>query len=122
MTNDAALISLNDRIAEAENRGADAESRAFLDSILAPVFAFRRASGALMDRAGYLSRLASGGDRGVLGSYDITLAGEYRAIVSCRIQMKVGNILREFDNLRVFVRNEDMAWQLLAWANEPVGE
>jgi hypothetical protein len=93
VTHDAALISLNDRIPEAENRGADAESHAFLDSILAPVFAFRRASGALTDRAGYLNGLASGGDRVVLGSYDITPAGEYRAIVSCRIQMTVGNVL-----------------------------
>jgi hypothetical protein len=122
VTHDAALISLNDRIPEAENRGADAESRAFLDSILAPVFAFRRASGTLTNREGYLSSLASGGDRVILGSYDITLAGEYRAIVSCRIQMTVGNVMREFDNLRVFVKNKDMKWQLLAWANESARE
>ena len=122
MTDDAALISLNDRIIETENRGADGESRAFLDNILAPVFAFRRASGALTDRDGYLNSLTSGGDRVVLGTYDITRAGKYRAIVSCRIQMTVGNVLREFDNLRIFVKNEGMEWQLLAWANEPVGE
>jgi hypothetical protein len=122
VTHDAALINLNDRIPEAGNRGADPESRAFLDSILAPVFAFRRASGTLTDRAGYLDSLASGGDRVNLGSYDITLMGEHRAIVSCRIQMTVGNVLREFDNLRVFVKNEDTEWQLLAWANELIGE
>jgi hypothetical protein len=94
------LRELNVRIGVAESEG----DREFLDAVLAPVLAFRRANGAFVDRAGYLEGVKESPKRDTeIGSVDL---GD-------------GDERKRFHNVRLFVRAGDGAWQLLAWANEP---
>ncbi|QIG49951.1 nuclear transport factor 2 family protein [Nordella sp. HKS 07] len=107
-----ALIELNLKIADAENRG----DREWLASILAPRLAFQRADEArtVDDRIAYLEKVAPGGTRVTRIVEPIEIHGS-RAVVKCIVTAGV----REFHNLRLFVRR-DGQWQLLGWANEPV--
>lgn len=108
------LRELNTRIGLAESQG----DREFLASVLAPALVFRRANGTVVDRATFLDGVAPGAERETeIGS--VTLHGEHRAVVTCVVTMVVGEQRRRFHNLRVFVRSDAGAWQLLAWANEP---
>lgn len=114
MNDEAVLRELNVRIAAAESAG----DREFLDGVLAPVLAFRRANGAFVDRAGYLDAVRPSAPRET--EIDtVTVLPPGRAVVTCTVTMGDGAERKRFHNARVFVRSADGAWLLLAWANEP---
>ena len=83
---------------------------------LAATFAFRRASGELVDRATFLESAAQSGPR-TQTITSITLLGRDRALVTCVVSMPVKGAAGSFDHVRLFVREKD-EWKLLAWANE----
>ena len=114
------LARLNILIIDAENAGATIDAHAFFEGILAQSFAFRRASGQVVDRAGFLDALASGGDRVADGGTHHFLLGSSRALTTCVVRMTVDGASRRFDNARLFARDAEGAWKLLAWANEPL--
>jgi hypothetical protein len=80
-----------------------------------PVLAFRRASGACIDARAFLDAVSAGTPR---PTKDIKLTAEsdHIAIVQCVVTMGE----KEYDNFRVFVREDAKKpdWKLLAWANE----
>jgi Domain of unknown function (DUF4440) len=108
------LRELNLKIGTAEADG----DRTFLADVLAPAFAFRRASGTLVDRAAFLDAVKPSAHRET-EIESITLHGKARALVSCIVTLLDGDQHQRFHNLRFFVRTDD-AWKLLAWANEPL--
>jgi hypothetical protein len=116
----AELARLNERITEAENKGGTPEAQAFLNGLLATSFAFRRAGGEVVDRAGFLGALTTGGDRAVEYACEVRPLGVSRALATCVVHMTVGGGARRFDNARLFVRDKAGDWKLLAWANEPM--
>ncbi len=95
----------------------------YFDGLLAPAFVMRRANKerAVIDRGTFLDALRQAEkkprDTRVTS---ISLLGSERAIVTCVVTMD----RRDYDNLRVFVRNTNPAagrpWLLVAWINEPV--
>lgn len=106
------LEELNLRIGVEESKGDD-ESRLWLDSILAPQLAFRRADGTTFDNRGeFLKKVKPSGPRAT-EVVSVDLHGN-RAIVTCVVTM--GD--KRYHNLRLFVRHEEQ-WKLLGWANEP---
>jgi len=107
------LTELNHQISVTESAG-DKQS---LDGILAPVVAFRRASGAFDDRASFLEKVASSIPRETT-IRSIDLVGQDRAVVTCVVSMPEGDQEKIFHNVRLFVRVQD-SWKLLGWANEP---
>jgi hypothetical protein len=121
MTNEASvaeLVDLNERMIEAENSGAMPEAHVFFEGLLATAFAFRRASGEVLDRDGFLGALDSGGDRSLDRASEVQLLGTSRALVTCVVRMTVGGVSRRFDNARLFARDSEGNWRLLGWANE----
>ena len=112
---DEALGILNIEIGKAESRG----DKGYFEDLLAPAFAFRRASGAVVDRKQFIEAVAASVPR-LTAIRSITFAGKARAVVVCVVTMEVQGAKRDFDNLRVFVRTDDGKWKLLGWANEAV--
>jgi hypothetical protein len=110
-----ALETMNVEIGNAESRG----DKAYFEDLLAPAFAFRRASGVIVDRAQFIGAVAPSAPRKTTVR-SITFAGHARAVVSCVVAMDVEGVSKNFDNLRVFVLDADKRWKLLAWANEAV--
>jgi hypothetical protein len=110
-----ALRELNVKIGIAESEG----DREFLSSVLAPVLAFRRASGAVVDRATFLDAVKQGARRET-AIESIDLLGSDRAVVTCMVSLVEGDRTKQFHNVRLFVRSSEDAWKLLGWANEPV--
>lgn len=112
------LEQLNQRVGVEESQGDDA-SREWLNSILAPQFAFRRADGSTFDnREAFLAKIKPSGPRET-EVVSIDLHGD-RAIVACIVTMTFpAGQEKRFHNLRLFVRHEKQ-WKLLGWANEPV--
>jgi len=108
------LRELNLRIGTAESEG----DRAFLDGVLAPVLAFRRANGALVDRAAFLDGVQPSAARET-EIESVELLGHDRAVVTCAVTMTTDDGPKRFHNVRLFVRSGGGPWQLLAWANEP---
>lgn len=100
------LVARNAEITAAENDGALDR----LDSFLAPVLAFRRRDGTVVDRTGFL--VAKKGQRAMLVE-SVQVFGN-RAIVTCVIQDGGTST----HNVRLFTRIDD-DWKLLGWANEP---
>ena len=109
------LADLNVRIGAEETKG-DAASKEWLGQVIAPVLAFRRASGKLDGRTAYLAGIGPSAPRETT-IQAIEVAGD-RAIVRCVVTMKSPDGEKRYDNLRLFVRL-DSRWQLLGWANEP---
>jgi len=107
------LTKLNHQIGVAESAG----DKRSLDGILAPVVAFRRASGACDDRASFLEKVAPSNPRETT-IRSIDLVGQDRAVVTCIVTMREGDQRKVFHNVRLFVRVQDN-WKLLGWANEP---
>ena len=107
------LTRINEEINTAEDAGVASE----LDKALGS-FAFRRASGAVVDRGAYLASAAKSGPR-ELTIRSISLLGRDRALVTCVISMPVNGVQASFDNVRLFVRDHD-EWKLLGWANERI--
>lgn len=107
------LRELNLRIGVAESKG----DRAFLDHVLAPVLAFRRANGLVVDRAAFLDGVGPGDERQT-EIESIRLLERDRAVVTCIVATGNGDQRKRFHNVRLFVRAQDGDWKLLAWANE----
>jgi hypothetical protein len=114
MTDDFALLTrVNAEIGVAET---DGDVR-FLADVIAPYLVFRRASGAVVDRAAYLAAVASS-ERRDTDIESIQLHGN-RAVVACIVTVHGANgKTTRFHNLRLFTRTES-GWKLLGWANEP---
>lgn len=114
MTDDrASLEQLNVEIGVAETNG----DRAFLESVIAEQLAFRRASGALVDRPGYLAAVAPSEKR-LTEIESIQLYGD-RAVVTCIVTLIRDDGTRpRFHNTRLFIRAAS-GWQVLGWANAP---
>ena len=109
------LRQLSIDIPNAENSG----DKGFFERLLAPVFAFRRASAVVVDRQGFLDALKGGGDRETeLESIQVTPLGGSRALVTSVVAMGSSNQRQRFDNARLFVKDENGEWRLLGWANE----
>ena len=111
-----ALVVLNQRIGDAEERG----DREFLDSILAPALAFRRAdpAGTVVDRTTFLDGVKPGMRRSTEVE-SVVRVGESRALVTCIVTAGMTGTAKRFHNLRLFVRVGE-EWKLLAWADEPL--
>jgi hypothetical protein len=115
-TDEERLRQLNIEIGAAETRG----DRDFLENLLAPVFAMRRANGSVVDRAQFLEGVAVSGKRDT--EVQSVRIQSNRAIVDCTVTMATPDGTRRFHNLRLFTRaSADDSWMLLAWANEPTG-
>jgi len=114
------LMDLNLTIARTENIGNSADSRAFFQELLAPVFAFARANGETVDRTSYLESLRGGGDRETKPeSIEVLELGQRSVLVTCLVTMTVDENKRTFRNARLFVRAAPgHQWRLLSWANE----
>lgn len=110
------LILLNEKIGEAEEHG----DRTFLDGILAPALAFRRANpqGTIVDRKAFLDDVKQSVPR-TTEVESVAYLGAKRALVTCVVTIKVDGTPQRFHNLRLFVRVEQ-EWKLLAWANEAI--
>jgi hypothetical protein len=109
------LKSINVDMAQAESSG----SKAFFETLLATKFAFRRASGALEDRDGFLGGFKAGARRRCdPASVEVTPVGAARAFVTCVVEMEMEGGWKQFHNARLFVLDEARSWRLLAWANE----
>lgn len=109
------LEKLNIEIGDSESKGA----LKWLTDIIAPVFAFRRASGEIDGGLGFLKAVSASEPRKT-DIESIDLYGK-RAIVKCIVTM--GD--KKFHNIRLFVwidaeEGQDGQWKLLAWANEPL--
>ena len=118
------LISLNERIGEAERR-TDAD---FLKSVLSDNLRFRRANGTIVDKAIYLDDLMKPGNTtDELHSTDIvpTIYGNL-AVVELLIAMKGMRCGRKLDgvfrNMRIFLDEPEKQprWQLHSWFNVPI--
>jgi hypothetical protein len=109
------LRELNINIGVAESKG----DRDFLSDVLAPVMAFRRASGAFVDRATFLSDVKESAPRET-EIESIKLFGRDRAVVTCIVSLVEGDERKRFHNLRLFVRSGESVWKLLGWTNDPL--
>jgi hypothetical protein len=107
------LADLNVRIGDAESVG----DVAFLESVLAPKLAFRRANDTCVGRDEFLAAVKPGTPRATVIEA-VHLFGSKRAIVTCRVTTDTGSVREAFHNVRLFIRSEDGAWKLLGWANE----
>jgi hypothetical protein len=113
------LHSLNEMIAEAENVGGTAESKAFFEGLLSSHFAFRRASGATVSRQEFLEGLKSSGDRRTIpDSVRVVPLGRTQALASCTVTMTIDGVVGRFKNARLFILDRDQRWKLFSWANE----
>src|SRR3989304_7016679 len=108
------LAQLNVQIGEAESKG----DRNWLDGVIAPKLAFRRADGTTIDdQADFLKKVARSDPRETTVE-SIDLNGD-RAIVKCIVTVKSARGNKRYHNVRLFVRHEGK-WKLLGWANEPL--
>lgn len=107
----ATLRKINVDIGVAESVG----DRARLNEILASRFAFRRASGQLVNREEYLDKVAPSPQRGTRVD-ELAIFGD-RAVVMCVVEQDGVH----YHNIRLFVR-EGGEWRLLGWANERTGQ
>ena len=107
------LAQLNIDIGSAESTGTSD----FLDGVLAPAFAIRRATGIIDDRDTFLRKVAPS-PRRVTEIHSISLLGNNRAVVECTVSMTSEGEARSYHNLRLFVRDDADQWKLLGWANE----
>ncbi len=110
------LTALNIQIGANETKG-DALARQWLDQVIAPALAFRRASGKFDGRAEFLAAVAPGDKRETTVESVEVYGG--RAVVRCVVTVEGPTGEKRFDNLRLFVRHEGR-WRLLGWANEPI--
>jgi hypothetical protein len=105
------LAGINERIGTAESNG----DVGYLDSVLAPVLGFRRASGVCVDRQHFLNDVAPGPPR-TTRVESVEVPDDDRAVVRSVVEIGDGAKHRTYDNFRLFVR-VDGAWKLLGWAN-----
>jgi Domain of unknown function (DUF4440) len=113
------LEELNIRISIEESKG-DGASQSWLDSILAPQLAFRRADGITFDNRDEFLKKVKHGDPRETELLSVDLYGD-RAIVTCVVTTKPPTGDKKYHNLRLFVRSQGQGeWKLLGWANEPL--
>ena len=113
-SDEAGLRECNIQIGVAETNG----DRDWLDTILAPQLAFRRADGITIDdRRAFLNKVKPSDPRETQVE-SIELCGD-RAIVRCIVTVKTADGDKKYHNLRLFVRHQG-EWKLLGWANEPL--
>ncbi len=109
--NELDLRALNERFTDEENAG----NRTFFEERLAGAFAFRRANASVVPRGEFLDALKAGGARTCDSrSIDVQTLGQMRALVTCRVAIGADRFL----NARLFVKDAEGRWRLLAWANE----
>lgn len=115
MTEDfAALAQLNVAIGQAETNG----DLGFLEALVADKLAFRRASGAVVDRAGYLAAVAPSEQR-TTEVESVHMCGDI-AVVTCIVTVHRADGERpRFHNLRLFTLT-DSGWKILGWANTAI--
>jgi hypothetical protein len=114
--NDKQLLEkLNNEMGNAESEG----DLKWLTDIIAPEFAFRRASGKIDGGVDFLKAVKASGPR----KTDIESVDVYgkRAIIKCIVT--IGD--SKFHNIRLFVwidgqEGQGGQWKLLGWANEPL--
>ena len=109
------LEQLNIQIGDEESKG-DTESRNWLESILAPQFAFSRADGITFDNRDKFIEKVKPSDQRETEIVSIDLHGD-RAVVACVVTLKSPGHEKKFHNLRLFVRYQK-EWKLLGWANQ----
>ena len=110
------LTMINVEMAERETKG----DKTYFDALLAPTFAFRRASGAFDDRQIFLAGLRRGAERKCKeGSIKVMPFGSTRAFVTCVVTVQGKKGPESYHNARLFVLDATDSWRLLAWANEP---
>jgi hypothetical protein len=109
----AVLEQLNVEIGNAEDRG----DSVWLDSVLAPELAFRRANGQIVNREEYLQAVAPGGPRET--QVESTALFGDRAVVTCLVTIRSARGDQRYHNVRLLVRHEEK-WKVLGWANEPL--
>lgn len=105
------LAELNHRIGDAETEG-DMNT---LGRVVAPVLAFRRASGRFVDRETFLTAVQPGPRRSTTDIHVVSSGPEF-AVVRCVVAVDDG---RAYDNIRLFVRSERGPWMLLGWTSAP---
>jgi hypothetical protein len=112
------LRDINLRIPAAEDSG----DRAFFESLLGAGFGFRRPSGEILDREGFLGIIGKGKRECHPHSIRIFPIGSHRALVTCvlRSRAKDGDEWKAFDNARLFAKDAQGKWKLVGWANEPL--
>jgi hypothetical protein len=111
------LKALNLEIGKREEEG----DRDWFEKLLGPVFAMRRAGGALVDRAEFLQAVERSHVR---VTEDIVVEqAEVTAVAKCVVSMpQPDGTWERYRNTRLFTRAETGSkWQLIGWANEPVG-
>ena len=117
-TDEKALRDINLRIPPAEDSG----DKAFFENLLGAGFGFRRPSGEILDKQGFLGIIGKGERECHPHSIRIFPIGAHRALVTCvlRSRPKDGEPWKEFDNARLFAKNAKGEWKLVGWANEPL--
>lgn len=109
------LTVINVEIANAETNG----DRGFFDALLAPAFAFQRASGAFETREIFLAGVKRSSPRTCdPKSVKITPLSSKRAFVTCDVVIQQPDGPKKFHNARLFIQDGAGDWRLLAWANE----
>jgi hypothetical protein len=112
------LREINLRIPAAE----DAGDAAFFETIIGAGFGFRRPSGEIIDKAGFLGIIGKGMRECHPHSIRIFPLGAQRALVTCvlRSRAKEGDPWKEFDQARLFAKDLQGAWKLVGWVNDPI--
>jgi hypothetical protein len=101
-------------IGAAEDKG----DRKWLEGVLAPKLAFRRASGKVVDREEFLKDVKPRGPTKTRVE-SVTFHGKDRAVVICIVTVQAEGRDTMYHNIRLFVRHNG-GWKLLGWANEPL--
>lgn len=115
------LVDLNVKIGEAEKQ----RDCGFFESVLSEAFKFRRANGAIVDKAAYLEDLQKPENTfEYLVSEDIQgQVYEGVAVVTLRVRAKGTRGAKRFEgtfrNIRIFLKEPDRkpSWQLHFWFN-----
>ena len=111
--NKKALLALVLRIADAETKG-DAR---FFEGLLHEKFVMRRANGGFVGKTSFLNDLKTDQERNVVVE-SVEILGKHRAMIKSVVKTLVDGATLDFDNLLVFIREEDDRWQLFCWTNE----
>jgi hypothetical protein len=111
-----ALRDLNLRIPAAE----DSNDQAFFENLLGAGFGFRRPSGEILDKAGFLAVIGKGRRECEPDSIRVLPLGARRALVTCvmRHRPKESDPWKEIDHARLFAKDARGDWKLVGWATE----
>jgi len=119
------LRSLNLQLADWERAGATARNN--VSEVLASGFLFRRASGTVVDRDGFLDGLADAGNRNdeLVANVVQIQVFDKQAFVEVYVYLdgaRAGKPVQGwFRNLRLWERQADNRWLCVFWFNKPLG-